>query len=221
MGFGHKSPSGKDVGVYKTKPWQSLRDKASWFSHETEDNVFGLRRRRIEWGLRMGGIYFLTILYAVSSFVQDSAATGTYPILANFYATYALTNTVASSVLGCLEMARGVTVGALLAVPVISGTLAADEHFFSLRETFSEDDLREGVTGGAGVLLFITLVLLYTLIALAPGVTFGEKQMALFCLVSSAYNGLWRLRSQHVARALAAGTPLPEGVNLIDPRYDV
>ena len=169
MGFGHKAPTGKDVGVYKTKPWQSLRDKTSWFSHETEDNVFGLRRRRIEWGLRMGGIYFLTILYALNSVVQASAVTGTYPILANFYATYALTNTVASSVLGCLEMARGVTVGALLAVPVISGTLAADEHFFSHRETFSEDDLRAGVTGGAGVLMFITLVLLYTLIALAPG----------------------------------------------------
>ena len=40
MGFGHKSPTGKDVGVYKTKPWQSLRDKTSWFSHETEDNFF-------------------------------------------------------------------------------------------------------------------------------------------------------------------------------------
>ena len=33
-------------------------------------------------------------------------------------------------------MARGVTVGALLAVPVISGTLAADEHFFSTGNVF-------------------------------------------------------------------------------------
>ena len=34
----------------------------------------------------MGGIYFLTILYALNSVVQASAVTGTYPILANYRA---------------------------------------------------------------------------------------------------------------------------------------
>ena len=65
-----------------SKPWVELNDPGNV--------MMTLGRRRVEWSVRMGVIYCLTMLYAVSEHVADSTVFGTWPILANFYGTFAI-----------------------------------------------------------------------------------------------------------------------------------
>ena len=86
-----------------SKPWVELNDPGNV--------MMTLGRRRIEWSVRMGVIYCVTMLYAVSDHVADSTVFGTWPILANFYGTFAIASSVGGAVAGCVEMARGCTIG--------------------------------------------------------------------------------------------------------------
>ena len=88
--------------------------------------MWSLRRKRLEFTVRMGVIYALTILYAVANGIRDSPVFGTYPILANFYATFTLMPTIGCSVRSTLEMCRGCCYGYALAMIVVEVTLAAD-----------------------------------------------------------------------------------------------
>ena len=82
-----------------SKPWVELNDPGNV--------MMTLGRRRVEWSVRMGVIYCVTMLYAVSDHVADSRVFGTWPILANFYGTFAIASSVGGAVTGCVEMARG------------------------------------------------------------------------------------------------------------------
>ena len=73
----------------------------------------------------MGVIYCVTMLYAVSEHVANSTVFGTWPILANFYGTFAIASSVGGAVTGCVEMARGCTIGTLLAIATVEITVAA------------------------------------------------------------------------------------------------
>ena len=79
-----------------SKPWVELNDPGNV--------MMTLGRRRVEWSVRMGVIYCVTMLYAVSDRVNDSTVFGTWPILANFYGTFAIASSVGGAVTGC---ARG------------------------------------------------------------------------------------------------------------------
>ena len=151
-----------------------------------------INRKRIEWSVRMGVIYFLTILYAVKSEIRNSSVLGTWPILANFYATFTLGPSVGFSVLYVLEMARGCVVGYSLS------WLATELALVSIDEEV-----------GATWVLAIVLFLMMAFITAAPIFTFDEKKMALFSLVSSGYNGHARLRNRY------------DDAFTLDARYDV
>ena len=86
-----------------SKPWVELNDPGNV--------MMTLGRRRVEWSVRMGVIYCLTMLYAVSDHVSSTTVFGTWPILANFYGTFAIASSVGGAVTGCVEMARGCTTG--------------------------------------------------------------------------------------------------------------
>ena len=101
-----------------SKPWVELNDPGNV--------MMTLGRRRVEWSVRMGVIYCVTMLYAVSEHVADSTVFGTWPILANFYGTFAIASSVGGAVTGCVEMARGCTIGTLLAIVTVEITVAAD-----------------------------------------------------------------------------------------------
>ena len=73
-----------------SKPWVELNDPGNV--------MMTLGRRRVEWSVRMGVIYCVTMLYAVSDRVADSTVFGTWPILANFYGTFAIASSVGGAV---------------------------------------------------------------------------------------------------------------------------
>ena len=82
-----------------SKPWVELNDPGNV--------MMTLGRRRVEWSVRMGVIYCLTMLYAVSDHVSSTTVFGTWPILANFYGTFA----IASSVGGISSLIRSLPIG--------------------------------------------------------------------------------------------------------------
>ena len=101
-----------------------------------------LGRRRVEWSVRMGVIYCVTMLYAVSDHVSNSRVFGTWPILANFYGTFAIASSVGGAVTGCIEMARGCTIGTLLAIATVEITVAACVEIKILRRVHAESSRR-------------------------------------------------------------------------------
>ena len=137
-----------------SKPWVELNDPGNV--------MMTLGRRRVEWSVRMGVIYCATMLYAVSEHVADSTVFGTWPILANFYGTFAIASSVGGAVTGCVEMARGCTIGTFLAVATVEITLAAD---YNLAQSTG---LLSGILGA-----------LFVAVTITPILTKSEKQMLL------------------------------------------
>ena len=135
-----------------SKPWVELNDPGNV--------MMTLGRRRVEWSVRMGVIYCVTMLYAVSDHVSDSTVFGTWPILANFYGTFAIASSVGGAVTGCVEMARGCTIGTLLAVATVEITLAADYNLAQSTLVIS------GILGA-----------LFVAVTITPILTKSEKQM--------------------------------------------
>ena len=78
-----------------SKPWVELNDPGNV--------MMTLGRRRVEWSVRMGVIYCVTMLYAVSEHVSNSRVFGTWPILANFYGTFAIASSVGGAVTGAVR----------------------------------------------------------------------------------------------------------------------
>ena len=117
-----------------SKPWVELNDPGNV--------MMTLGRRRVEWSVRMGVIYCVTMLYAVSEHVSNSRVFGTWPILANFYGTFAIASSVGGAVTGCVEMARGCTLGTLLAVATVEITVAACVEIKILRRVRAESSRR-------------------------------------------------------------------------------
>ena len=117
-----------------SKPWVELNDPGNV--------MMTLGRRRVEWSVRMGVIYCLTMLYAVSEHVSSTTVFGTWPILANFYGTFAIASSVGGAVTGCVEMARGCTIGTLLAIATVEVTVAACVEIKILRRVRAESSRR-------------------------------------------------------------------------------
>ena len=99
-------------------------------------------------------------------------------------------------------MARGCTIGTLLAVATVEITVAADVDLDNLVQS----------TG----LLSAILSALFIAVTIAPILTKSEKQMLLFCLVSNSYNGLARLRSRY-ANLEALNNNITIGANVSTP----
>jgi len=140
-----------------SKPWVELNDPGNV--------MMTLGRRRVEWSVRMGVIYCVTMLYAVSEHVSNSRVFGTWPILANFYGTFAIASSVGGAVTGCVEMARGCTIGTLLAVATVEITLKADADL---------DNLAQSTLVISGI-----LGALFVAVTITPILTKSEKQMLL------------------------------------------
>ena len=117
-----------------SKPWVELNDPGNV--------MMTLGRRRVEWSVRMGVIYCVTMLYAVSEHVSSTTVFGTWPILANFYGTFAIASSVGGAVTGCIEMARGCTIGTLLAIATVEITVAACVEIKILRRVRAESSRR-------------------------------------------------------------------------------
>ena len=137
-----------------SKPWVELNDPGNV--------MMTLGRRRVEWSVRMGVIYCVTMLYAVSEHVSNSRVFGTWPILANFYGTFAIASSVGGAVTGCVEMARGCTIGTLLAIGTVEITLAAENNLAQ------STGLLSGILGA-----------LFVAVTITPILTKSEKQMLL------------------------------------------
>ena len=153
----HLSPKGVKNPPTASKPWVELNDPGNV--------MMTLGRRRIEWSVRMGVIYCLTMLYAVSEHVADSTVFGTWPILANFYGTFAIASSVGGAVTGCVEMARGCTIGTLLAIATVEMTMKADADL---------DNLAQSTLVISGI-----LGALFVAVTITPILTKSEKQMLL------------------------------------------
>ena len=130
----HLSPKGVKNPPTASKPWVELNDPGNV--------MMTLGRRRVEWSVRMGVIYCVTMLYAVSEHVAESTVFGTWPILANFYGTFAIASSVGGAVTGCVEMARGCTIGTLLAIVTVEITVAACVEIKILRRVRAESSRR-------------------------------------------------------------------------------
>ena len=150
-----------------SKPWVELNDPGNV--------MMTLGRRRIEWSVRMGVIYCVTMLYAVSEHVSNSRVFGTWPILANFYGTFAIASSVGGAVTGCVEMARGCTIGTLLAVATVEITLKADADL---------DNLAQSTLVISGI-----LGALFVAVTITPILTKSEKQMLLSVWKSTSVSG--------------------------------
>ena len=148
-----------------SKPWVELNDPGNV--------MMTLGRRRVEWSVRMGVIYCVTMLYAVSEHVSNSRVFGTWPILANFYGTFAIASSVGGAVTGCVEMARGCTIGTLLAVATVEITLKADADL---------DNLAQSTLVISGI-----LGALFVAVTITPILTKSEKQMLLDAVSKSTY----------------------------------
>ena len=163
----HLSPKGVKNPPTASKPWVELNDPGNV--------MMTLGRRRVEWSVRMGVIYCLTMLYAVSEHVADSTVFGTWPILANFYGTFAIASSVGGAVTGCVEMARGCTIGTLLAVATVEITLKADADL---------DNLAQSTLVISGI-----LGALFVAVTITPILTKSEKQMLLSVWKSTSVSG--------------------------------
>ena len=152
MTAGKSDPAGPRPTA--SKPWVELNDPGNV--------MMTLGRRRVEWSVRMGVIYCLTMLYAVSKHVSQTTVFGTWPILANFYGTFAIASSVGGAVTGCIEMARGCTIGTLLAIATVEVTLAADNNLAQ------STGLLSGILGA-----------LFVAVTITPILTKSEKQMLL------------------------------------------
>ena len=64
------------------KPWMAIQHPG--------DRMPTIGRMRIEWSVRMGIIYLITIAYALSKDVTNSKILSVVPLNANFYATFAI-----------------------------------------------------------------------------------------------------------------------------------
>ena len=167
---------GFTTSFLKDKPWLAVQ-------HVAERKMWSLRRKRLEFTVRMGVIYALTTLYAVANAIRNSSAFGTYPVLANFYATFTLMPTIGCSVLSALEMCRGCVYGYALALAVVEITLAVDAS--------------TGNEVGSVWLLALLLLLTTVFTVVAPLFTLEEKKMLLFSVVNAGYNGHDRVRKRH------------------------
>ena len=153
----HLSPKGVKNPPTASKPWVELNDPGNV--------MMTLGRRRVEWSVRMGVIYCVTMLYAVSEHVADSTVFGTWPILANFYGTFAIASSVGGAVTGCVEMARGCTIGTLLAIAAVEMTMKADADLNNLAQSTL---VMSGILGA-----------LFVAVTVTPILTKSEKQMLL------------------------------------------
>ena len=154
-----------------SKPWVELNDPGNV--------MMTLGRRRVEWSVRMGVIYCVTMLYAVSEHVSNSRVFGTWPILANFYGTFAIASSVGGAVTGCIEMARGCTIGTLLAIATVEVTLAADNNLAQ------STGLLSGILGA-----------LFVAVTITPILTKSEKKMlrpasGLLAVAVNRVDGVW------------------------------
>ena len=154
-----------------SKPWVELNDPGNV--------MMTLGRRRVEWSVRMGVIYCLTMLYAVSKHVSQTTVFGTWPILANFYGTFAIASSVGGAVTGCIEMARGCTIGTLLAIATVEVTLAADNNLAQ------STGLLSGILGA-----------LFVAVTITPILTKSEKKMlrpasGLLAVAVDRVDGVW------------------------------
>ena len=154
-----------------SKPWVELNDPGNV--------MMTLGRRRVEWSVRMGVIYCLTMLYAVSEHVSSTTVFGTWPILANFYGTFAIASSVGGAVTGCIEMARGCTIGTLLAIATVEVTLAADNNLAQ------STGLLSGILGA-----------LFVAVTITPILTKSEKKMlrpasGLLAVAVNRVDGVW------------------------------
>ena len=154
-----------------SKPWVELNDPGNV--------MMTLGRRRVEWSVRMGVIYCLTMLYAVSKHVSQTTVFGTWPILANFYGTFAIASSVGGAVAGCVEMARGCTIGTLLAIATVEVTLAADNNLAQ------STGLLSGILGA-----------LFVAVTITPILTKSEKKMlrpasGLLAVAVDRVDGVW------------------------------
>ena len=157
-----------------SKPWVELNDPGNV--------MMTLGRRRVEWSVRMGVIYCVTMLYAVSDHVADSTVFGTWPILANFYGTFAIASSVGGAVTGCIEMARGCTIGTLLAIAAVEATVAADADL---------DNLAQSTLVISGI-----LGALFVAVTITPILTKSEKKMlrpasGLLAVAVNRVDGVW------------------------------
>ena len=167
----HLSPKGVKNPPTASKPWVELNDPGNV--------MMTLGRRRVEWSVRMGVIYCVTMLYAVSDRVADSRVFGTWPILANFYGTFAIASSVGGAVTGCIEMARGCTIGTLLAIATVEVTLAADNNLAQ------STGLLSGILGA-----------LFVAVTITPILTKSEKKMlrpasGLLAVAVNRVDGVW------------------------------
>ena len=154
-----------------SKPWVELNDPGNV--------MMTLGRRRVEWSVRMGVIYCATMLYAVSDHVSSTTVFGTWPILANFYGTFAIASSVGGAVTGCIEMARGCTIGTLLAIATVEVTVAAD---YNLAHSTG---LLSGILGA-----------LFVAVTITPILTKSEKKMlrpasGLLAVAVNRVDGVW------------------------------
>jgi hypothetical protein len=127
----------------------------------------------------MGVIYCVTMLYAVSEHVSSTTVFGTWPILANFYGTFAIASSVGGAVTGCIEMARGCTIGTLLAIATVEVTLAADNNLAQ------STGLLSGILGA-----------LFVAVTITPILTKSEKKMlrpasGLLAVAVNRVDGVW------------------------------
>ena len=157
-----------------SKPWVELNDPGNV--------MMTLGRRRIEWSVRMGIIYCVTMLYAVSDHVADSTVFGTWPILANFYGTFAIASSVGGAVTGCIEMARGCTIGTLLAIAAVEMTMKADADLNNLAQSTL---VMSGILGA-----------LFVAVTITPLLTKSEKKMlrpasGLLAVAVNRVDGVW------------------------------